>query len=68
MFKKLVIVSVIVIVTFGMIAWSTGASAQSGFYAYPTKGQSREQQQQDQIRCHRSLSCQRPQRASRGGP
>ena len=29
MFKKLVIVSVIVIVTFGMIAWSTGASAQA---------------------------------------
>ena len=52
MFKKLVIVSVIVIVTFGMIAWSTGASAQSGVYAYPTKGQSREQRQQDQIRCH----------------
>ena len=28
------------------------ATAQSGVYAYPTKGQSREQQQQDQVRCH----------------
>lgn len=29
------------------------ATAQSGVYAYPTKGQTQEQQQQDQIQCHR---------------